>query len=127
MNFKQFLIVYYVALGIITIFFFTAVIFAIGNTAKGADLNTPIMVPATVNGYSTIDLLTYVAKLKASDDAKNTPKPTSDELSVQYLSRYPKPTCPKGVLSSLALQTCQAQVRSYDRDETNWVNVQLAK
>ena len=108
------------------------VVIATFQSVRGADLNTPIMVPATVGGYNTVDLLAYVAKLKAADDAKTGAavpivKPTKEELEAQYVKNNIKPVCVKGALSSLAIQLCQASVKQYNKDEAFWVNQQLSK
>jgi len=97
--------------------------------AEGAGNQTTVMVPATIGGYDTVDLLAYVAQLRAKDPSQ--PRPTyqqaapevktAEELQATYLANNRKPVCVAGVMTFGQMYQCQIGVVEYNQAEADYV------
>jgi hypothetical protein len=93
---------------------------AVSIYASGSNL---IMVPATINGYSTLDLLNYLATLKQNAD-KLAARPTQQQLIQQYEAANPRPAnCPN--LIGVKYNPCLITLENYNTAENKWVNSRL--
>ncbi len=99
--------------------------------AHGADLNTTINIPATIQGYNTLDVLNYAATLygkSLAGGSVGTNTLTSDQLKAQYENTHAIPLITdkrffNGVSYSMLSYT-QA-VQKYFSDEKVYINAHL--
>lgn len=107
-------------------------IFCLLTAKAGAETKTQyVMVPNTIGGYDTIQLLQYLAVLRQENVAIDMVAPakvpvvlmTKDELYATYEYQHVKPTC-RLSMSVTNLNSCKASVKSYDAAENAWVSAQ---
>ena len=96
----------------------------------GANSTARIMVPATIDGYDTVELLQYVATLKAASTTvvKPTPAPTPiikvaktrEVLMAEYENAHPRPINGSRNPKYQGMSTTQMGVQYY-HDYLDWI------